>query len=135
MKCDARLLGSLVLLSPMASLWAANLGDLADNISPLLFFGSDMAHLLLAFLSFIFFVYTFSLWTHYRKNPAFTPLTAVLTSLLVAISCAAFAYWNHPGHDQRSPVISQAPDRSSVTQKSKPASRSQTPKKQQNRSN
>lgn len=119
MKCDFKRLALCgFFITPLVA--QPGLGDVADNISPLIFFGSDMMQMLLSFLSFIFFVYSYSLWKHYRRNPAFTPLTAVITSFIVAITCALFAFMSTPSEDQYPVVISRAPEREPVIKRSQP---------------
>lgn len=113
MKCDFTRLALMgFFITPLVA--QPGIGDVADNISPLIFFGSNLIQMLLSFLSLVFFVYSYSLWIHYRRNPAFTPLTAVITSFIVSITCGIFAFMSTPSEEQYPVVSSRAPEREPV---------------------
>lgn len=95
------------------------LGELASNINPVIQYGTSLVQLLMAFLSLIFIVYSYTLWRSYQRNPAFTSLSGVMTALFVGIFCGLFAFIAFQ-EEQSQPVQASAPKKASITQKSKP---------------
>lgn len=114
MKCNRAI--TLVLLGATSVAVAApGIGQWADNISPILRYGTYIMHILLSFLSMVFTVYAYTLWRHHRKNPVFTPMSNVITALLVALTCAFLAISSFYAEDF-SKVPAKSPVRTLVTQ-------------------
>lgn len=117
MKCNP--LHTALLLGTTTFAFAdPGLGQWAANVNPLLSQGAYLMHILMSFLSMVFTVYAYTLWRHHRRNPAFTPISNVITAVLVAVSCAFFAISTFYAEDF-SKTPAKSPIRTSVTQPKK----------------
>lgn len=114
MRCD---LPSIVILTLVAPCLMAQpgLGELANNINPLIMYGAGLIQIIMTFLGMIFLVYSYSLWRHHQKNPALTHISSVITAFIVAVSCLFFSFSSFYSEDYTK-TQAKPPIRPSITQ-------------------